>query len=127
MRITRNKLRRLINEVVMNEIGYGGGYLDGYGSDEQAGTPIQKAKDLVDEVLTRYDLVGLTIDTSNTENKGQSTLFVLRGNRSPLTDISYVEKVKNHLKNEIAEYEFLVQPDKLDATNSGFVIQVNEI
>jgi hypothetical protein len=114
MKINRKQLRKMI----LNEIGYTGGYRD---SSRQT-DPVE---DAIDDVLTQYNLTGLIVASENNKNKGPSTLFVIKGNNSPLTDISYVKKVKKHLAQEMPEYEFRTKPDKLDKTNSAYVIQVN--
>jgi len=115
MKINRRQLRRII----LNEIGYGMGYSDSQGQTD----PVE---DLAYDVMSKHNLVGLTLDSSNTKNKDSNTLFVVRGSKEPLTDIKYVKKVKDHLSKEMPEYEILVKPDQLNKAASAFVIQINK-
>jgi len=115
MKITKRQLRKLI----LNEIGYGGGYRD---SQEEEMNPVEAA---IYDVLTQYNLTGLRVGSENNRNKGPSTLFVISGDRTPLTDIEYVKKVGDHLKSEMPEYEIRTKPDQLNK-GSAFIIQVNK-
>ncbi len=113
MKITRRQLRRIIlNEFVRSPLDSEGQY-----------DPVE---DLAYEVMTKHNLVGLILDRSNTKNKDANTLFVVRGRNEPLTDITYVKKVKEHLSKEMPEYEILVKPDQLNKSDSAFVIQINK-